>query len=38
MLNDQSCEKRTFSFLYLKRKFGYKIERDIKLSPTIYFN
>ena len=38
MLNDEFCEELAFQYLFPRGKFGYKIERDIKLSPIKCFN
>ena len=38
MLNDKFCEDLAFPYLFPRDKFGYKVERDIKLSPSKYFN
>ena len=38
MLNDEFCEELAFPYLFPRGKFGYKVERDIKLSPSKYFN
>ena len=38
MLNDEFCEELSFPYLLPRGKFGYKVERDIKLSPSKYFN
>ena len=38
MLNDKFCEELAFPYLFPRDKFGYKFQRDIKLSPSKYFN
>ena len=38
MLSDEFCEDLDFPYLFPRSKFGYKVERDIKLSPSKYFN
>ena len=38
MLNDEFCKELAFPYLFPRGKFGYKVERDIKLSPSKYFN
>ena len=38
MLNDDLCEEVAFLYLFPRGKFSYKVERDIKLSPSKYFN
>ena len=38
ILNDSFCEELAFPYLFPNGKFGYKIEREIKLSPAKYFN
>ena len=35
---DQNCEKLAFPQLFSKCRFGYSVEREIKLSPSKYFN
>ena len=36
--NDEKCEEMAFPHLFPTGKFGYKYERDIKISPVKYFN
>ena len=38
ILNDQFCEEPAFPYLFLAGKFGYRVKRDVKLSPIKYFN
>ena len=38
IMTDQKCEELAFPILFPKGRFGYKEERDIKLSPVKYFN
>ena len=38
MLNDEFCENLGFLYLFPRGKFGYKVERDTKLSLSKYFN
>lgn len=38
MLQDLYCEELAHPHLFPTGKFGYKAERDIKLSPVKYFN
>lgn len=38
ILNDQYCEELSFPILFSLGEFGYKVERDVKLSPVKYFN
>ena len=38
ILLDEKCEELAHPFLFPTGKFGYKVERDIKLSPVKYFN
>ena len=38
MLNDEFCAELAFPYLFPMGKFGYKVERDVKLSPSKYFN
>ena len=35
---DKNCEELSFPHLLSKGKFGYQVERDVKLSPGKYFN
>ena len=35
---DQNCEKLAFPQFFNKGRFGYSAEREIKLSPSKYFN
>ncbi|XP_066925712.1 uncharacterized protein [Clytia hemisphaerica] len=38
VLHDENCEMLAHPHLFPKGKFGYKVERDVKLSPSKYFN
>ena len=38
ILNDEFCEDQAFPYLLPKGKFGYKVHRDIPISPARYFN
>ena len=38
ILNDEFCEELAFPHLFPTGKFGYKVERDIAISPIKYFN
>ena len=38
ILNDQYCEELAHPHLFPTGNFGYKIERNVKLSPFKYFN
>ena len=38
VFNDKFWEEMAFPFLFLDGKFGYKVERDIPISPVKYFN
>ena len=38
LTNDQFCEELAHPHLFPTGNFGYKVDRDIKLSPTKYFN
>ena len=38
ILLDEKCEELAHPFLFPTGKFGYRVERDIKLSPVKYFN
>ena len=35
---DQQCEELAFPILFPKGKYGYSVNREIKLSPVKYFN
>ena len=37
-MTDKLCEELSFPVLFPKGRFGYTAEREIKLSPTKYFN
>ncbi|XP_066934413.1 uncharacterized protein [Clytia hemisphaerica] len=38
LTQDEFCEELAHPHLFPTGKFGYNVERDIKLSPTKYFN
>ena len=38
ILNDQFCEKLAHPYIFPTGNVGYKVERNIKLSPVKYFN
>ena len=38
MLSDKFCEELSFPFLFPNGKFGYSIDRDVKLSSVKYFD
>ena len=38
ILLDEKCEELAHPFLFPTGKFGYTVERDVKLSPVKYFN
>ena len=38
VFNDKFWEEMAFLFLFPDGKFGYKVERDIPISPVKYFN
>ncbi|XP_066926174.1 uncharacterized protein [Clytia hemisphaerica] len=38
ILRDENCELLAHPYLFPKGRFGYKTERDVKLSPSKYFN
>ena len=38
MLNDESCEEPAFPYIFPMSTFGYKVSREIKPSPSKYFN
>ena len=38
LLNDKQCEELSHPWLFPTGKFGYKIEREINLTPNKYFN
>ena len=35
---DKQCEELAFPVLFPKGRFGYHVERDIRLTPVKYFN
>ena len=37
-MQDKNCEELAFPVLFPRGKFGYQVEREVKLSPTKYFN
>jgi hypothetical protein len=37
-MTDKLCEELAFPVLFPKGRFGYTVERDVKLSPVKYFN
>ena len=37
-VQDQHCEELAFPVLFPMGRFGYQVERRVKLSPTTYFN
>ena len=38
MLNDESCEEPAFPYIFPMSTFCYKVSREIKPSPSKYFN
>ena len=38
LISDENCEALAFPYLFPTGKFGYNIQRDVKLSPVRYFN
>ena len=38
VLNDDHCEKLAFPYLFPTGRFGYKVKREIPLSPVKYLN
>ena len=38
ILNDDHCEELAFPYLFSTRKTGYKVNREVPLSPVKYFN
>ena len=38
VLNDDHCDELAFPYLFPTGKFGYKVKREIPLSPVKYFN
>ena len=38
LLNDNCCEELAHPYLFPTGKFGYKVQRDINLTPSRYFN
>ena len=37
-MQDKHCEELAFPVLFPKGQFGYQVEREVRLSPTKYFN
>ena len=37
-MSDKQCEELAFPVLFPKGRCGYKVEREVKLSPVKYFN
>ena len=37
-MQDKHCEELAFLVLFPKGQFGYQVEREVRLSPTKYFN
>ena len=38
ILRDAFCEEQAFSYLLPEGKFGYRLPRDVPISPARYFN
>ena len=38
ILNDDHCEELAFPYLFPTGTFGYKVKREVPLSPVKYFN
>lgn len=38
LMTDEHCEELAFPVLFPEGKFGYTVDREIKLSPVKYFN
>lgn len=38
LMTDKQCEELAFPLLFPEGRFGYKVEREVKLSPVKYFN
>ena len=38
LMTDKQCEELAFPVLFPKGMYGYTYEREIKLTPVIYFN
>lgn len=38
IFNYSFCEELAFPWLFLREKFGYKVERNLKLTPAKCFN
>ena len=38
IFHDEHCEELAFPYLFPKGKYGYKVKRNIPLSPVKYFN
>ena len=36
LLADENCESLAFQYLFPAGKIGYRVERDVKLSPVKY--
>lgn len=37
-MTDKQCKELAFPVLFPEGRFGYKVEREVKLSPVKYFN
>ena len=38
ILRDDYCEELAFPYLFPTEKFGYKVKREVPLSPVKYFS
>ena len=38
LMNDEFCEELSFPTFFPRGRFGYRVERPVKISPTKYFN
>ena len=38
ILSDEFCEELAYPYLFANGKFGYKVQLDVALSPSKYFN
>ena len=37
-MQDKHCKELAFPLLFPKGRFGYQVEREVRLSPTKYFD
>ena len=38
IMHDKHCEELAFPVLFPRGRYGYQVDRQVKLSPTKYFN